>query len=128
MIKVSDAEFQNLVDDAMASLPKQYTTRLDNVAILYERNPSEEQRLHLKLDARQTLFGLFEGIPLTEKYKGPWNPIVALPDKITLFIDPLCATSDSMTMLKERVRHTLWHEIAHYFGLDHHQIDKLEQI
>lgn len=122
MIAVSDEEFQALIDDALGTLPKEHIDKLQNVAILYEHDPTPEQRQKLALRHDQTLFGLYEGVPLSQRQ----GTTRLFPDKITLFINPLSYSANTMTELKEQIRHTLWHEIAHYYGLNHAQIHKLE--
>ena len=107
----------------MDKLPQKYVEGLNNVAILYEDEPSPEQRVKLKLRCNETLLGLYEGIPMTKRTAG-YN--LVLPDKITLFKNPLLAKSRSLEEFKEEVRHTLWHEIAHFYGLDHDRIHKLD--
>jgi predicted Zn-dependent protease with MMP-like domain len=120
---VSDELFQELIDSAMSTLPREHMAHLKNVAILYADEPSVEQRKRLQLRHDQTLLGLYEGLPLSQR-QGMTHGL--LPDKITLFKIPLCSTASNETELRERIRHTLWHEIAHYFGLDHVQIQELE--
>lgn len=118
----TDEEFDVIISEELDTLPEKYTSRLKNVAILYEDVPSQEQREKLQLHCNQTLFGLYEGIPLPKR--GGMTPL--FPDKITIFKVPLAATSKDLTELKAQVRHTLWHEMAHYFGLDHKRIHELE--
>lgn len=122
MVEISDEAFQQLIDQALTTLPKEHTDRIENVAILYERVPTPEQRQKLALRHDQTLFGLYEGVPLTQRQG--MNRLY--PDKITLFMYPLCASSNTLDELREQIRHTLWHEIAHYYGLNHDQIHELE--
>lgn len=123
MLAVTTEQFQELVHKALSTLPSEHVRRLENVAILYEEEPTSEQRRKLALRADQTLFGLYEGVPLSER-----QGITRLyPDKITLFIRPLCASVNTLPELEEQIRHTLWHEIAHYYGLDHGRIHELEQ-
>lgn len=122
MVEVNDEEFQALVDDALGSLPKEHVDKLKNVAILYEHDPTPEQRQKLSLRHDQTLFGLYEGVPLPQRQ----GMQTTLPDKITLFVNPLSMSSNSLEGLKEQIRHTLWHEIAHYYGLNHERIHELE--
>ena len=122
MFAVDDQQFQVLIDEALGTLPKEHVDNLKNVAILYEHDPTPEQRQKLALRHDQTLFGLYEGVPLSQRQ----GVARLLPDKITLFINPICASADSLAELKEQIRHTLWHEIAHYYGLDHAQIHELE--
>lgn len=119
----SDDQFDTLVGEALDSLPEKYTSRLTNVAIVYADEPTPEQRAMLKLHCTQTLLGLYEGVPLPQR--GGREPL--LPDKITIFKLPLAAMSKDLNDLKEQIRHTLWHEMAHYFGLDHKRIHELEQ-
>jgi predicted Zn-dependent protease with MMP-like domain len=122
MIEVSDERFQELINEAMATLPEEHIRHLQNVAILYEHEPTPEQRRQLQLRHDQTLFGLYEGVPLTERQGATW----VLPDKITIFINPMLENVNSLDELKEQIRHTLWHEIAHYYGLGHDRIHELE--
>lgn len=119
---VSDEEFQSLINDALESLPGQHVQNIKNVAILYEDEPTPEQREKLALRDDQTLLGLYEGIPLS--YRQGMG--TTLPDKITLFKQPMIAHASNLDDLKEEIRHTLWHEIAHYYGLDHDKIHELE--
>lgn len=119
----SDEEFEKLVGQALDELPEKYTSRLDNVLITYEDAPSPEQRKKLKLACNQSLFGLYEGVPLTKRGNGFSGQ---LPDKITIFKIPLFHAASNEEDFKKRIKHTLWHEVAHYFGLDHPQIHKLE--
>ena len=122
MVDVSDEEFQQLIDNALKTLPKEHIDRLQNVAILYEHDPSPEQRTKQGLRYNQTLLGLYEGVPLAQRQ----GQTRLYPDKITLFINPLRMTAVTRDELQEQIRHTLWHEIAHYYGLDHTQIHELE--
>lgn len=123
MIQVpSDDEFDELVSKALDSLPPKYTSRLTNVAIVYADEPTPQQRVQLKLHNNQTLLGLYEGIPLPQR--GGMTKL--LPDKITLFKIPLAMHSHDHKSLQENVRHTLWHEMAHYFGLGHKEIHERE--
>lgn len=122
MDDISDEEFQQYIDEAFATLSPEYVRRLENVAILYENEPTPEQRERLKLHNNQSLFGLYEGVPLPQRQ----GTMPLLPDKITLFKRPLLWASHDKASLKENIRHTLWHEMAHYFGLDHDKIHELE--
>lgn len=119
----TDEEFAELIGDALDQLPDKYTSKLENVIITYEDEPSGEQREKLKLACNQSLFGLYEGIPMTKRGNGFSGQ---LPDKITLFKLPLFNASNDQSDFKKRIKHTLWHEIAHYFGLDHERIHELE--
>lgn len=122
MQAISDDEFHELMNEAMASLPKVQTDNLKNVAIILEDEPSQEQRQKSNLTPNQTLLGLYEGVPLSQRQ----GQTMTLPDKITLFKYPILASVANYQQLKSQIRHTLWHEIAHYYGLDHPQIHSLE--
>jgi len=119
---ISDEQFQELIDQAFDSLPKTHRDRVQNVAILFADEPDAAQREQLKLQHDQTLLGLYEGIPLSARQGRP----TLLPDRITLFKLPLLHQATNMRELQEAIRHTLWHEIAHYYGLNHDQIRGLE--
>jgi len=122
MVSLDDEVFQALVNEALDSLPSVQAKSISNVAILYEYEPSAEQRERLKLRNDQTLFGLYEGVPLPNRL----GQTRVLPDKITVFKGPLERASANVAALKENIRHTLWHEIGHYYGLDHAKIKDLE--
>ena len=120
---MSDEDFEQLINQAMDELPQAYIERLDNVAITYDDEPTPEQREKLRLRCNETLFGLYEGIPLTKRNSG-YN--LVLPDKITIFKNPILHATNSPAELKRQIKHTLWHEIAHFYGLDHDRIHELE--
>ena len=122
MIQVSDEQFQELINQALESLPGEHVKNIQNVAILSEDLPTPEQRQKLALRRDQTLLGLYEGIPLSQRQ----GLTRLLPDKITLFKLPLESQANTESELKEQIRHTLWHEVAHYYGLDHDKIHELE--
>lgn len=122
MIEVSDEEFQRLIDEALGELPGEHVKNIENVAILYEDEPTPEQREKLQLREHQSLLGLYEGTPLPQRQ----GMTRIYPDKITLFKKPLSWQAGSLPALKEQIKHTLWHEIAHYYGLDHDRINELE--
>ena len=122
-MQISDEIFAAIAEEALESLPKKYTSQMQNVVIVYADEPSQAQRKTARLKDNQTLFGLYEGIPLPKRGAG-YN--LVLPDKITIFKKPLIFASRDINDLKARVRHTLWHEIAHHFGLEHQHIYKLD--
>lgn len=118
----SDEDFDKIISKALDSLPEKYTSRLENVAIVYADEPSPEQREQLNLRDDQSLYGLYQGVPLPMR----GGVVKLLPDKITIFKIPLFNSSRDNEELLKNVRHTLWHEMAHYFGLDHKRIHELE--
>jgi predicted Zn-dependent protease with MMP-like domain len=129
MLNIADKEFEKMISDAIDSLPEDRIKGLNNIAITYEDQPTKEQHVKLKLRGNQTLYGLYEGIPLTKRASASSlfsGMPMTMPDKITIFKLPIVYSSTSIDEVRETVRHTLWHEIAHYYGLDHDQISRLE--
>lgn len=122
MIEVTDEQFQQLIDQALTELPGEHVQSIKNIAILYEDEPTPEQREKLALRHDQSLLGLYEGLPLPQRQ----GMDRIYPDKITLFRRPLQWQANTVEELKEEIKHTLWHEIAHYYGLDHDRISELE--
>lgn len=124
MIQVSEEDFQQIIADAIDTLPDRFLAHVDNVAITWENEPSPQQRQKQELRPNETLFGLYEGIPLIKRGDGY---SLVLPDKITIFRNPILYASNSIAEVRYQVKHTLWHEIAHHYGLDHDRIHELEQ-
>lgn len=123
MVDISDQEFEDFIGQALDTLPEKYVSRLlADVAVTWADEPTPEQRRELKLRHSESLFGLYEGVPLPRRH----GVDRIVPDKITLFKLPLTAWCRDRDELREEVRHTLWHEMAHYFGLDHERIHELE--
>ena len=122
MISVSDEEFEKIVGDAIDATPKLYQKYLNNVAFIIEDEPTPQQLRQLRLFRGELLFGLYEGVPLPQRQGGT----KLLPDKITIFKHPALLISRNEDELREHIRHTVWHEVAHYYGLDHKRIHELE--
>lgn len=123
MLDISDEQFAAIIAEVMDELPKTHMEAVKNVAIVYEDEPTPAQREALKLRGGETLLGLYEGVPLTKRSGQTHFP----PDKITIFKHPALSHAQSIAQLKAEVKHTVWHEIAHYFGLDHDKIHELER-
>jgi predicted Zn-dependent protease with MMP-like domain len=123
MLDVNDEQFETLISKAIDRLPKTHLDAIKNVAIVYQDEPTELQREELQLHCNQSLFGLYEGVALTRR-QGSVNNYP--PDKITIFKQPMLNYVQTMEQLEEQVNRTVWHEVAHYFGLDHEQIHRLE--
>jgi predicted Zn-dependent protease with MMP-like domain len=123
MLQINDQEFEKLVSEAIDAIPPLYQQHLQNVAFLIENEPTQEQRMQLKLYPNETLFGLYEGVPLP----GRGGMTKLLPDKITIFKNPALAFAQTREELNKHLRHTIWHEVAHYYGLDHRRIHELER-
>lgn len=121
---ISDEQFDHLITKAMDELPQRYIRGLDNVAIVYADDPTPEQKEKMHLDNNHLLLGLYEGIPMTKRGAGY---TFVLPDKITLFKNQILAMSYDEASLFEQTKRTLWHEIAHFYGLSHADMDKIQQ-
>jgi predicted Zn-dependent protease with MMP-like domain len=103
-------EFEGLTSKALRRLPKEFSSRLDNVVIIVKPAPDKAQIRRFG----PGLLGLYEGVPLSERgtsYSG------AMPDKITLFKDNIEAADGDEAAVVDRIRHTVMHEIAHHFGI-----------
>lgn len=114
--------FQQLVAKVLAGLPTQIRVMFDNVEIVIEDEPSQEQLASVQLDERDTLFGLYQGIPLTERGSG-YSMVV--PDKISIFRRPLERAFPSSVEMARQVRITVIHELAHHVGIDEDRLDEL---
>ena len=119
----TDEEFDQLITRAMDELPQEYITGLHNVAIVMADEPTPEQREQMDLGEHSLLLGLYEGVALPDRGSG-WSGM--LPDKITLFKHALLAVSHDPASLFAEVKRTLWHEMAHYYGLSHEDMDALQ--
>jgi predicted Zn-dependent protease with MMP-like domain len=122
MTNVPRDVIEQIINQAIANLPAVYVDRLQNVAFIVEDEPTPHQRELLKLRSNQTLFGLYEGVPLSQRH----GSVKLLPDKITIFQKPLESASGNMAELADKISRTVWHEVAHYYGLDHDRIRELE--
>jgi predicted Zn-dependent protease with MMP-like domain len=123
VLDLNQDEFYKIVSQGIDAIPPLYREHLKNVAFIVEDYPTEQQRIQLKMYPNELLFGLYEGVPLTSRQ----GTTKLLPDKITIFKKPLEVVSHTIDDLRERVRHTIWHEVAHYYGLNHTKIHELEQ-
>lgn len=121
---VSDEEFDTLIQRALEELPRDYITNLDNVAITYADDPTADQLTQNNVSKRQHLLGLYEGIPQTARLSSSYS--VVLPDKITIFKHPIMAVTQDDKSFFEQIKRTVWHEIAHHYGLEHRHIDVIE--
>jgi predicted Zn-dependent protease with MMP-like domain len=125
VIAVSDEEFEQLVEDVVAQIPPRFKDALNNISFMVADEPTWQQLgVHAGLHGRRTLLGLYEGIPLPRRNNGYSG---VLPDIITVFKRPHEWMARDLADLRRAVHQTVWHEVAHYFGLDHGQIRALEK-
>ena len=116
-------EFEKLVSEGITKIPQKFLKKLENVAIVIEDEPTPEQIKKLNLRKDFSLFGLYEGVPQTKR--GAYYS--ALPDKITIFKKPIEQFAGSSEQIKETVKNTVWHEIAHHFGSGEEEIREIEK-
>ena len=117
------SEFEKLAQGGIQQIPKKFRNKLSNVVITIEDSPSQTQLRKLNLPDNQLLFGLYQGIPQTKR---GFNYNLVLPDKITIFQKPIESLSESSEEIRQIVRQTIWHEIAHHFGIDERRIREIE--
>ncbi len=103
---------------ALEDLPAPYAEQLNNVEFVMRRAPSPRERRRLEL-GNSILYGLYEGVPLTQRTSG-YDRV--LPDRITLYWGALIRSFPEDAELEDEVRKTLYHEIAHYFGMDEDEL------
>ncbi len=120
---MKDEHFEKLINDGIESIPKEFLEKLENVAIVIEDEPTYAQRVKLRLRRGITLFGLYEGVSLLRRGMGYSG---VLPDKITIFKNPILRYARDEDDLREMVRNTVWHEIAHHFGMNEHEVRRAE--
>jgi predicted Zn-dependent protease with MMP-like domain len=113
------ASFDRLVAEALDSLPADIAAAMDNVEVVIEDEPPAD--LLRSMPRGSTLFGLYQGIPKTERS----HYDRALPDKISIFRGPIERSARSPNEIRDQVRRTVIHEVAHHFGIDDARLDDL---
>jgi predicted Zn-dependent protease with MMP-like domain len=119
---MNQEKFEKLVNEAIKTIPKKFLEKLDNIDIVVEDTPAPYQLKKLRARKGSIIFGLYEGIPKTKR----WNYGQVLPDKITIFKKPIERIAQSEEKMKEIIKNTVWHEIAHHFGMDEKRIREAE--
>ncbi len=122
MVHLSRKRFEQLVTEALKGIPAELREALDNIEVAIDDWPSEDQLTETGLDPDELLFGFYQGTPLPER--SPMVPYT-LPDLITIFqgsLEEACETEDE---LRDEIRRTVVHEIAHYFGFDEEKLAEL---
>lgn len=119
---MNNEEFEKLVQEGFLLIPKKFRDKIKNVAFLIEDEPSKEIRRMEKLRDDETLLGLYQGIPATVRgYSYGIGPTV--PDTITLFKRPIEeAASNDTEEVRKIIAETIWHECAHYFGMNEEEV------
>jgi len=123
MLILGREEFEKIVEEGIKAIPERFLRKLDNVAIVVQDEPTPEQKKKLNLRPNWTLFGLYEGVP---QIKRGVNYGAVLPDRITIFQKPIEAMAADEKGIIEMVKNTVWHEIAHHFGMDEARVRRAE--
>ena len=113
-MRLSEAEFEEAVGDALDSIPQELARAMDNVVVLVEQEPPPDD---------PDLLGVYDGTPLTER--DGWWDAGSLPDRITIFQGPLERMCDTAAELREEIAITVVHEVAHHFGIDDEHLHEL---
>ena len=121
MVEVSRERFEQMVADALDSIPAALGAEMDNVAVMVEEWPNAVQLA--RLAPGHTLLGLYEGVPVTRR--GPLSYSGVAPDRITIFQGPLSRMANDDVDLAARVRVTVLHEVGHYFGMTDARLHEL---
>ncbi|PIR01514.1 MAG: hypothetical protein COY73_01310 [Candidatus Nealsonbacteria bacterium CG_4_10_14_0_8_um_filter_37_14] len=120
---MTQEKFEKLVNEGIKAIPKRFLEKLDNVDICIEEEPTPYQLRKLRVRGSLIIFGLYEGVPQTKR--GNYGQV--LPDKITIFQKPIEEFAHSEEEIKEIVKNTVWHEIAHHFGMDEKRVRAAEK-
>jgi len=123
--------FQELVDEAVDSLPKEFADRLDNVEVVAVRRPSPRTLREMGIRRPDTLLGLYRGVPQTRRDHA-YSAVA--PDRIDIYREPILALvrqeirpgEDFEEAVREQVRRTVLHEIGHHFGLAEDDLRRLD--
>jgi predicted Zn-dependent protease with MMP-like domain len=117
------AEFERLVREAVTLIPGRFRREMKNLALVVEAEPSPELLEEMEIEPPDSLYGLYQGTPLTERTWGFGN---ALPDRITLFQRPIEEDCEDVDEIRAVIGETLIHEVGHYFGLSEEEIEDIE--
>jgi predicted Zn-dependent protease with MMP-like domain len=118
------AVFERHVAEALGSIPKRFRDAMQNIAIVVEDEPSPDLLEDLEIEPPDTLFGLYQGTPLTERTASYGN---VLPDRVLIFQGPHEREAEDEDDLIVCIGETLIHEIGHYFGLSEEEIEEIEE-
>ncbi|MDD2657228.1 MAG: metallopeptidase family protein [Candidatus Pacebacteria bacterium] len=115
-------EFEKLVEEGFLLLPEKFRAKIRNVALLVEDEPSADVRTQEGLEEGETLLGLYQGIPNTER-GDTYGVGPTLPDTITLYQLPIEeAAREDEEDIRKVIAETIWHEFAHYFGMEEDEV------
>ncbi len=116
-------EFEKLVNEGIKAIPERFLKKLSNVDIVIEDEPTPAQLKKIRTKKGSITLGLYEGVPQTKR----WGYAEVLPDKITIFKKSIEKIAGSGKEIREIVKNTIWHEIAHHFGIDERSVREIER-
>lgn len=117
------ARFEQLVADAIGTIPRKFRDHMRNIAVVVEDDPDPELLDEMEIDPPDTLLGLYQGTPLTER---PWDYGNQLPDRVVLYQRPIEEASDDDDDVVVVIGETLIHEVGHYFGFSEDELEEIE--
>jgi predicted Zn-dependent protease with MMP-like domain len=117
-------EFEQLVAEAVTLIPARFRREMKNLSLVVEEEPSAELLAEMEIEPPDSLYGLYQGTPLTERTWGFGN---ALPDRITIYQRPIEEDCDDEDDMRAVIGETLIHEVGHYFGLSEDEIEEIEE-
>jgi len=120
---MTEKDFKKLVKEAITALPEKIRDKMDNLAVVIEKRPSSYELERAGKTRGDFLLGLYQGVP---KITWARDHRIRLPDKITIFQDSIEKIASSPEQIKELVKITVWHEIAHHFGFNESRVQKLQ--
>lgn len=124
---ISGAEFERLVAEGYEALPEWVRGKIKNAALIFEDEPSAEDRRLQGLRDDETLLGLYKGVPLSER-GSEYGVGLTMPDTITIYRFPIIeAAEGNPNLIPKLVTETVWHEFAHHFGMDEHEVEERER-
>ena len=116
-------QFERLVARAVRGIPKRFRNEMENVAVVVEDAPSDELLEEMGIVPPDTLYGLYQGTPRPER---DWAHGNVLPDRITIYQQPIVWNSDDENTIVRTIGETVIHEFGHYFGLSEEEIEEIE--
>lgn len=112
MFEVSNERFEELAGEALATLPSELASQIENLVIIVENDAPGHN-----------LFGLYEGVPLTKR--GPISYNGVMPDRITLYQSAICRHCSNEEEVRSQIRKTVLHEVAHHFGISDPRLEEM---